>query len=459
MRKTWGLAAIAALALGLLAAPPASAHLDDPEGETHPPTGGGAPDLHSGNMTLLRNLPKVDAATQSDLAFQGDYAYAGTYTGFRIIDISDPTSATQVAFVPCNGAQGDVSVYGDLLFSSVDTPQSKPECDSTNTAATNPDAWEGVRIFDISDPSHVELIAAVRTDCGSHTHTLAPAGKGSLFVYVSSYGLTSTSIGPHCEQDHGKISVIHVPLKNPHKAKVVATPAVDVPVFDASRLELDDLVPPGFLLDTTGCHDITVIKPLELAAAACLSVGQIWDISDRTAPKVVHTLTTEEVRAWHSAQFTWDGERVAFGDEAGGGALPRCRAEDPSTTGAVWVYDVASGAELGHYKLPRAETGVCTMHNFNFVPGVERDILVSAAYTGGTTVADLTDPANPVEIGFYRPGDPIAANTWSSYWHNGDIYANDINRGLDVFSLDHQSVAGAARLFRDNPQTQERLFR
>jgi hypothetical protein len=28
-------------------------------------------DVHSDNMTLLRNLPKVDGATQSDLAFQG----------------------------------------------------------------------------------------------------------------------------------------------------------------------------------------------------------------------------------------------------------------------------------------------------------------------------------------------------------------------------------------------------
>jgi len=124
----------------------------------------------------------------------------------------------------------------------------------------------------------------------------------------------------------------------------------------------------------------------------------------------------------------------------------------------VWTYDVASGAELGHYKLPRFENGVCTMHNFSYVPGIDRDILVSAAYTGGTTVADLTDPANPVEIGFYRAGDPIAANTWSTYWHNGFIYANDINRGFDVFALDHPAVVGAASLQRDNPQTQERLF-
>jgi hypothetical protein len=92
------------------------------------------------------------------------------------------------------------------------------------------------------------------------------------------------------------------------------------------------------------------------------------------------------------------------------------------------------------------------------VPGVERDILVSAAYHGGTTVADVTDPANPVEIGFYEAVEPVHALTWSSYWHNGFIYANDIDRGFDVFSLDHESVEGAALLDSNNPQTQEVLF-
>jgi hypothetical protein len=98
------------------------------------------------------------------------------------------------------------------------------------------------------------------------------------------------------------------------------------------------------------------------------------------------------------------------------------------------------------------------MHNFNFVPGIERDILVSSAYTGGTTVADLTDPTNPVEIAFYQAAGPPAANTWSSYWHNGFVYGNDIGRGLDVFAVDHPALDGAAALERDNPQTQTQVF-
>jgi hypothetical protein len=455
MRRSLRLPVAVLFAVGAMVVPaPAGAHLLDDDVGTHPPTGGGAPDQHSANMTLLRNLPAV-GGTQTDLAFQGRYAYAGTVSGFRVIDISNPANATQVAFKQCSGSQGDVSVYEDVLVQSVDTPQSTPLCNSTPLPnAQDPSSWEGVRIFDISDPTDPELVKSVRTDCGSHTHTLAPAGRGSLFVYVSSYGLTTTSVGPNCEQFHGKISVVHIPLNHPDKSKVVAEPAVDIPDYESDRL--------GFaspaLQDTNGCHDITVLKPRNLAAAACLSVGQLWDISDRTAPEVIHTFDTEEFGAWHSAQFTWDGGRVTFGDEAGGGVVPRCRAQDPSTVGAVWTYDVATGAELGHYKQPRAETGICTMHNFNYVPGVDRDILVSSAYTAGTTVADNTDPGNPVELGFYKAGDPIAANTWSTYWHNGFVYANDIVRGFDVFSFAHPAIAGAALLSRDNPQSQERLF-
>jgi hypothetical protein len=145
----------------------------------------------------------------------------------------------------------------------------------------------------------------------------------------------------------------------------------------------------------------------------------------------------------------------------------RCRDQDYPDTGAVWIYDVASGAELGSYKLPSffPVEDHCTMHNYNVVPAVECDILVSAALQGGTTVADVTNPASPVEIGFYEANSPLVAgglnvdaSTWSSHWHNGFVYGNDINRGFDVFALNHPAVAGAATLNRDNPQTQERLF-
>ena len=43
-------------------------------------------------------------------------------------------------------------------------------------------AWEGLRVFDISDPAAPEQIAAVYQDCGSHTNTLLPAPGRRLDV-------------------------------------------------------------------------------------------------------------------------------------------------------------------------------------------------------------------------------------------------------------------------------------
>ncbi len=145
----------------------------------------------------------------------------------------------------------------------------------------------------------------------------------------------------------------------------------------------------------------------------------------------------------------------------------RCRAQDPDTLGALWFYDVASldttdgtTAEqpLSHFKVPRVQGDLpnCTMHNLNTLPTTKRNVLVSSAYAAGTTVVDFTDRMNPTEVGHH---DPHGANTWSSYWYNGHIYANDGGRGFDVMLLSDRVRAGAQKLPHSNPQTQDAVLR
>jgi hypothetical protein len=215
------------------------------------------------------------------------------------------------------------------------------------------------------------------------------------------------------------------------------------------------------------CHDISVFLEIKRAAAACLSESQMWDISDPANPRFLWrfddpAVNTANIDLWHSASFTWDGKVVAFGDESGGGGAPRCTNPNDNQ-GRVWFLDAATGGFLGNYKIPRSEPGTCTMHNFNFVPLRQsgRYVLVSSAYTGGTTVVDvnkLIAGASPAssEIAFYKPS---GANTWSSYWYNGFIYANDVVRGVDVFLLLETLTTQARRLPLLNPQTQEFLIR
>ena len=126
----------------------------------------------------------------------------------------------------------------------------------------------------------------------------------------------------------------------------------------------------------------------------------------------------------------------------------------------IWFVEVESGELLTNYKIPRSETGTCTMHNFNFIPLRGRNVLVSAAYTGGTTVVDVDAliagaSEAEAEVGYSRPH---GGNAWSTYWYNGFIYANDILRGVDTLLLSDRARAGDRKLPYLNPQTQENVI-
>ena len=446
------------VAAALSAPAPAAAHDDHPGWFTP------SPESSTSNVKLIASAPRTRpdrTYRNSDLAFWGQYAYSGNYDGFRILDISDPETPREVVDYACPGSQHDVSVWENLLFVSVEAPRSSPSCSSTPQSP----GFEGIRIFDVRNPASPRLITGVATDCGSHTHTLVPdARNGRVLLYVSSYPasvIPESAYGNECvrfdengQRAHNKISVVEVPLAAPETAKVVSEPRIPQNDYRST---------PGF----NGCHDISVSLPIRRAAAACMGEGQIWDISNLEQPRTIARVHNPNVEFFHSATFSWDGERVIFGDEAGGGTGPRCRERDASTLGALWFYDVAaldtlSGSEVepwrSSFKVPRiqGDAANCTMHNFNTLPIRGRDVLVSAAYAAGTTVVDFTDASNPREVGYH---DPHGANTWSSYWYNGFIYTNDSGRGTDVMLLADKARAGAQRLPRLNPQTQETMLR
>lgn len=414
-------------------------------------------DAHSANLQLVGRSPKRNTVG-SDQAFWGNLAYEGNYNGFRIIDIKDPTHPRVVSDVDCRGPQNDVTVWGHLLFLSVDRPQTTNSCDNSSDVAIDPkdpSTWtgfEGIRIMDVSNPRDPVFVKSVETDCGSHTATLVPDLKnGRVLLYVSSYPLIP---GPHCGPGkeaagrHGKVSVVAVPLAAPQRARVVSTPRVDPPVF-----RLGDPYFPA-----VGCHDISVFLPLKIAAAACMTEGQLWDISDPAHPR---TLTGLRLRNrnfgfWHSASFTYDGKVVIFGDETEDFS---CGAPS-SRHGRLWFYRVSDGKQLGSFTIPRAQPGqYCSAHEFTVIPVKNRYLLTSSWYEGGTTVVDFTNPARAREIAFYDARQPLSSDAWSSYWYNGRIYVNDIGRGLDVLRLNDPATRTARHFPYLNSATQTVLIR
>ena len=466
MRRVWSLPLSVIAVAAAFAAPVAQAHVNElgagwlMEAAHHPGWYTPSPESQTPNLELVSSVTRTrqdSTYRNSDLAFWGRYAYAGHYDGFQIIDITRPSAPKQLVDYACPGSQHDVSVWHNLLFVSVEAPRTSSACDSTTQAP----GFEGIRIFDVSNPRAPQLIKGVATDCGSHTHTLVPdVNNRRVLLYVASY--TATPLGPseygnECARfdangqiAHNKISVVEVPLGDPQAASVVSEPRFPQNDFRNT---------PGF----RGCHDISVYMAIERAASACLGEGQIWDISDPVNPRTIARVHNPNVEFFHSATFSWDGDTVVFGDEAGGGTQPRCRTQDADTLGALWFYDVAgldsmdsTTAEppLSHWKVPRIQGDLpnCTMHNFNTLPTKRANVLVSSAYSAGTTVVDFSDPRNPREIGHH---DPHGANTWSAYWYNGHIYTNDGGRGVDAMELHDRAAVGVRRLQHSNPQTQD----
>lgn len=456
-------------------------------------------DEHSDNLRKTVTLPKT-GTVNSDMAFWGNRLYQGNYDGFRIIDISNPTNPTVVTDFVCPGPQNDVSVWdndgdpqADLLFLSVDSPRTGTACGAGAARANNggvfepvADAgeWEGVRIIDINNEAAPVQIDTVPTDCGSHTHTLVPgqgADANNLYIYVSSYPLGLAAVtgetgagdrtnGTECEEPegahaeyHNKISIIRVPLDNP-----TAWEVKEVPLDGRTEDTRYWIGSQNRWFDFTGCHDIAMFIELGVAGASCWEEGQLWDITDPWSPQFIRrTRMYDKVDTlFHSVTFSWDGKMMAWEDEAGGGGDDRCRSSNDQQ-GRMYFQDLDLN-ELGTFKIPRPQPvgEVCTAHNYNFVPQTNgRDILVSAWYQGGTSVADISQPSRAREIAFYDAHTPVPGGTdvldsdvWSSYWYNGVIYASDIVRGLDVFQLTDPRIDATVSLPFLNPQTQMNLI-
>ena len=466
-------------------------------------------------MDLLFESPNEGGFTNSDLAFWGDLTYAANYGGFRIFDVADPSDPSLVVDFECFGPQNDVSVWdrdgddeADILFTSVDSVLTGPECGSvTAEDPRNPDGWEGIRIFDVSDPANPVQIGDIYQDCGSHTHTLVPRpGENRVLLYNSSYPLRP---GPTCGQPaegepihhdrdplHGVIQVSEVswdagdPL-GPVTAVEIAEPPIDYPgdpdnVFDPAEHGLDIFDP------LRACHDIGVHLGVGLAAGACAEQLQVWEIGEDGIPDTANPVwvfddsvdengatgdpadTEIAVDFWHTARFTWDGRFVQGDDESFGSGCPPVTAigldatEPNSDTGRTHFVRVSDGQRMSTFMIPRPEEDAyCSMHQGNFVPTPGRYLSVNAWYEGGVDVIDFTSVRNPREIAFFdhEPAGPMGSNNWSHYWYETDpkpgspltTYGQDISRGFQVFS----ATVGRGKRFgvgHLNPQTQESVI-
>jgi hypothetical protein len=464
-----------AFALAAVLLPAAAGAQDDPRVDLAP--GYLDAGVAASNVELMASLPRqapFDANpgnfgfVNSDLAFTGDHAIVGNFNGFQVYDVSDVGEPSLRATFVCPGGQGDVSVYGDLLFMSVEETRGRIDCGTQGVSGpVNAERFRGVRIFDISDIDNPVQLPGVQTCRGSHTHTLVtdPDDPDTVYIYNSgTSGIRSagelegcSTGGPTSENPtQWRIDVIEVPLGSPETASIVNQPRIfaDPETGAVNGLQngpTQPRHPSGAFYspspNTNTCHDITAYPEIGLAAGACQGNGILLDITDPANPVRTDAVADPNFSYWHSATFNNDGTKVVFTDEWGGGTGARCRETDQPEWGANALFDIVDGRLefASYYKLPVPQTSQenCVAHNGSIVPVPGRDIMVQAWYQGGLSVFDFTDTANPTEIAYFDRGpvdfpNPTGLNLagyWSTYWYNGAVLGSEIARGFDTLAL------------------------
>ncbi|HEX9891168.1 MAG TPA: hypothetical protein VGB28_03830, partial [Actinomycetota bacterium] len=352
-----------------------------------------------------------------------DFAILGGYGQFgRIIDVTNPAAPVHVKNTPCNISQNDIQIYGDLLLVAADGSGScaKPDGSGNQT-------FQGTAVLDFSDPRNPTYLSRLTYARGSHNHTFHPGGR---YVYLSDSDLASAGLG-------------NVPIWD------LADPANPVLVTDFKHL-------------VHSPHDITFNADGSRAYAAAVTATYILNTEDPRAPTVIATIANEGISISHQSDPTPDGDFLLVSDELGGGA-----AGPVSSGGPVHVYDIRNEAvpvkvgTIGNDCVvasceDNAAVHVSTSHVFRINP--DGYTMAIAWYNDGVHVIDYssirgvsqwgvgtTSRVGARTIGRMKmPG----ANTWAAkMWdrHPGYVFANDINRGFDVFYVPSMGPGYLAR--------------
>ena len=366
------------------------------------------------NLKVLSKTPpstKFVGSTNSDMAFKGNYVIQGSYNGYQIWDISNPSAPSLRLANYCPASQSDVSVYKNLLFVSAEGNTGRIDCgDQGAPGPVSKDRIRGVRIFDITDLEHPKSVANVQTCRGSHTHTVVvdKNDKNNVYVYVSGsapvrpeeelHGCSDASPDKDPSSAHFRIEVIKVPLAHPEQAAIVTSPRI----FD----NLAAVKSHGSAPD-----DIKSSNEAKARGAYVVNIqGQEIILPD----PFVKPMLDSVMKARGGTGMPTGADSAALRTEINAIVMKRF------------------GANAN-----RVPTGPDQCHDITVYPAVG---LAGGACGGYGLLLDIKDPAHPVRL-------DAAADTNFSYWHSA-TFNND---GTKILFSDEWGGGGAPKCRASDP--------
>lgn len=356
------------------------------------------------NVTLLSHVDNY--STYSNIwgyvDGQGrEYALVDHNAGTSIVDITNPTAPVEVTMIPGPVSTGtcwrEIKTYGQYAY--------------VVSEHTEPNNLAGIQIIDLSNLPAGATLANVAlwpevTSSNARAHTVTMDSEGYLYIQ----GGTAT-------RNTGGVSG-------------------GIRIFN---LNPDPLNPaPVGVFNPRYAHD-TFVQDSLLFAFNIYEGGyiDILNISDRSNPQLIHTLVYPQGFS-HTGWTTPDRKYLVTTDEIAGLTVKVWDIQ------VLWDNDPTNNDQIdlvGEY--------ISHPDQIAHEPRVRGNNVFVAHYLEGVRVLDISNPADPVEVGYYDtylpPGTGFSGD-WGVYpfFPSGNFVVSDIQSGLYVLRFDSLGAGGIA---------------
>jgi hypothetical protein len=393
---------------------------------------------HEAAAVQLEEKDGVQNNTADVYAHNG-FAYVGTHTqnggngGVRVFDLKDPSNPEEVA-VFADEIPGTWTEK--VIVKKVNTEDFNGDLAAVSVQQldrSNPDSVGGVLLYDVTDPYHPEKLGFWAVDKrapGTHELYLAKQGDRAFVLAASNYADYYT----HGEKKDFSL----IDVSDPSNPETIYE-------FDPRQLEevADDFngyhweAPDGKTRPVFN-HSVMTDENAKTAFLSYWDLGTIMlDISDPDHPKYLGRTeyASDQQGSAHSAQVAKGGTVLIETREV---YAPKREGYEESY-GYTRIFDIKDKTNpklLSNFKtdlVDNVEDGV-TFANTVHDPKVVGNTLYLSHYAGGVRAVDITNPAQPTEIGRYVPENSFI---WGVFADRNYILASDMGSGLKVLQKDN----------------------
>jgi len=398
---------------------------------------GKAGEFECNNIDLLAHIPLDDMSSlpgsgndiwgHVDLNDESEYAIIGLENGIAVFNVTDATNPTEVGTI-----SGRSSTWRDIkVYQYFDQKDNRWKAYAYGTVDGTTDY---VTIIDLTDLPHsislVEKNQAVtkahnvyisnvdytyNTALNDKTPVLQLVGSPRVGGAFESYSLANPASITRLNNQHFGSGYTH----------------------DGSSIHIDD----NRAQTTCGDQSCTIFIDFNE------NEMKLWDITNPEATnklgEVSYSDVTTSQQYIHSGWGSEDNQYVFLHDE-----FDEQKAGLNSTVRIFSINDLDNPMQVGQWTGPTRAID----HN-GFVRGNRYYI---SNYERGLTVLDITDAANPVEVGFFDTYTPSNSASFNGAWGvypflpSGNILVSDINSGLYVLRDNTKSSAVGNITFSSN---------